>query len=470
MNVHGSQRAIPRPSERYRRSGARTDDITVVHHAETGAGRGPSMGTSVFVTVGVLGVLGATIGFFLLGVTGREDTAIGIGLIPAVAVLGYVAIHRWVVGTHGEWLGAVIFAGLGLRLVAAVPRLVGGADAPLYQSTGVRIAGSLRRLDFFVDTGRSIPGTGAVRYLSGIVNVFTGSNYLATFIVFVGLAVIGQVAFLFGVRSTLSLRQFRLLALLIMFSPTLAFWPSSLGKESPVLFGTGLVVLGASRLYDRSWNGVAPVLFGTFTIGMVRPHVAVIILIAVSIGLFARRAHTRGRMLSHVAVLSVVIFGSMWAGGASAQLVGLESLDGLADISAALDFTESRTSQDQSAFTAARVDGVRDYPWALVTVLFRPFPWEAGGPVALLTALEGLAMLLLVLRAIPGALVHFGEILQRGQMLFAVGYSTIFVFLFSAIGNFGILARQRAQVVPFVLLLIAFGIAVEAKAHRRPRT
>ena len=298
------------------------------------------------------------------------------------------------------------------------------------------------------------------------MNVFTGSNYLATFIVFVGFAIVGQVAFMLGVRRTLTENQFRLFALLMMFSPTLAFWPSSIGKESPVLLGTGLLVFGASQLYDRSWRGVPYVVFGVFAIGMVRPHVAMMILLSMLLGLFARRAHTRGRLLSHLAVLVVVVVGSMWAASAAAPLFGLESLDGIADLNAALDFTEDRTSQDNAQFVAVRVERVRDYPWAFVTVLFRPFPWETASSLALVSAVEGIGLAILLFRALPGLIVHIGGVLQRGQMLFAVAYSAVFIFLFSAIGNFGILSRQRAQIVPFVLLLVAFGIAVESRGKR----
>ena len=471
MTSQGPQRAIPRPSERRRDHYAIGSGLAFVPEpARTPASAPPSSeagGKSLLLTIGVLGILGSAIGFGFLGLTGREDTLLGLFIAPTFGFAAYFAIRRWVSRTQGEWLGALVFAGMGVRLLAAVPRLMGGADAPVYQSTGIRIAESLRSLNFAVETGRSIPGTGAVRYLTGIISVFTGSNYVTTFIVFVAFALIGQVAFLIGVRSTLTARQFRLLAILSMFSPTLAFWPSSIGKESPVLLGSGLVVLGASRLYDRSWSGVPYVVFGVFAIGMVRPHVAMMILVSVLVGLFARRAHTRGRLFSHLTVLTVVVIGSMWAAGASAELFGLESLDGLSDLNAALDFTEDRTSQDNAQFVAARVESFRDYPWAVVTVLFRPFPWEAASPVALLSSIEGVAMFLLLFRASPGLLLNLGGVLQRGQLLLATAYAAIFVFLFSAVGNFGILSRQRAQVVPFILLLIAFGIAVEGRRGRK---
>ena len=45
---------------------------------------------------------------------------------------------------------------------------------------------------------------------------------------------------------------------------------------------------------------------------------------------------------------------------------------------------------------------------------------------------------------------------------FALAYTAMFVLAFSAIGNFGLLTRQRTQVLPFVLVLLA------VPAARRP--
>ncbi len=277
------------------------------------------------------------------------------------------------------------------------------------------------------------------------------------------LAFIGQVVFLLGVRSSLNTAQFRVLSIVMMFSPTLAFWPSSIGKESLALFGIGFGVFGASRLYDRRWSGVGPVLLGFFAVGMVRPHVAMVLLAGLLIGLFARRAHTRGRVATHAALLVVVVVGSMWMAGASADLFGLDSLEGISDVSAALDFAQERTSQDEARFVAARVSSVADYPWAAVTVLFRPFPWEAPNAFAMISALESIFLALLLLRAVPGFVTHGRQLVQRGQLLYAVAFVLVFIFLFSAIGNFGILSRQRAQVIPFVLLIAAFGLGAERR-------
>ena len=56
-------------------------------------------------------------------------------------------------------------------------------------------------------------------------------------------------------------------------------------------------------------------------------------------------------------------------------------------------------------------------------------------------------------------------------LLLSIAFTAVFVYLFSAIGNFGILSRQRAQVLPFVLVLVAVGVAADRviDLRRAPR-
>lgn len=460
-------RVIPRPSERRRHVTPSTGIGSHSRQPVVDARRESTAWRATGVALGWVCGLSAAVAFGVLGLTGREDSTLGVLFVPVLLGVAWMVIARFVSGPLGATLGSLVFAGFGVRLLASVPRLIGGADSPVYQREGIRIAESLRGLQFDVATGRSVPGTGAVRYFSGVVNVFTGSTYIATFLIFASLAYVGQVIFLLGVRRALNERQFKIVVVTIVFSPTLAFWPSSIGKESVVLLGIGVAVFGASRLYERQLNGLAPVLLGFFAVGMVRPHVAMVLLAGLLIGLFAKRAHTRGRLVTHSLLLLVGVVASMWLAGASADLFGLESLDGFTDLSAALDFAQERTSQDQARFVAARVASPLDYPWALLTVLFRPFPWEAPNALAMVSALEGALLALLVVRAVPGFISHGRQLVQRAQLLFAVAFTSVFIFLFSAIGNFGILSRQRAQVIPFVLLIVAFGLGAPRLPIRR---
>ena len=396
--------------------------------------------------------------FGLLAATGRAHTAAGVIGVPVAAVAVRAMLRRWVQPLLGDEFTALLFSGFALRVLASVPRLLGAADALVYQREGVRLAAHFRALDFMVETGRSVPGTGSLRYLAGLVSVATGSTYVLTFLVFVVIGFVGQVFIVLASRTALTDGQFRLFVMLMMWCPTLAFWPSSIGKESVMLFGIGLAFLGMSQIYLRNPRGFVALFTGIFTTVMIRPHVAMIVASGALGGLCARRAVGRGKMLAQIGAIALVIVGASFVASASATVFGLESLDGLTDVSAALDFTEARTSQDASQFRAARIESPLDYPLGFVTVLFRPFPTEATNLLAFVNSLEGVAFASLMLAATPSLVRNNLGISRSAVLLFSVVYIAVFVFLFSAVGNFGILSRQRAQVVPFVFLLIALGL------------
>ena len=94
------------------------------------------------------------------------------------------------------------------------------------------------------------------------------------------------------------------------------------------------------------------------------------------------------------------------------------------------------------------------YPLAAVTVLFRPFPFEAGNVVAALSALEGIFLIYLMVKE-WARLRSLGRMMRRSPYVaYCVGVVLMFIYAFSALSNFGILARQRVQVLPFFLVLL----------------
>ena len=95
------------------------------------------------------------------------------------------------------------------------------------------------------------------------------------------------------------------------------------------------------------------------------------------------------------------------------------------------------------------------FPRALVTVLFRPFPWEAHNAQALVSSLECLLMLGIFVSSWPRLKRLPTLMRQRPYVTFSLIYLLLFVYAFSSFGNFGILARERVQVLPFLFVLAA---------------
>jgi len=364
-------------------------------------------------------------------------------------------------------IAGIMRLSLGLKLLATLPRFEAREDSVDYYRVGASLADSFRRLDFTVDTGRSIPGTGSVRYLAGLVEVFTFEDEFATFVVFSLLGFIGSILFVMACRTALPSVDTKRYALLLLFWPSLVYWPSSIGKESVVLLGLGTVAYGGARLLRGDMRGLLITALGMLGVALVRPHVALIAMTALFIAVIVG-ARGRGAMstFARVALIAALVVGGSVA---SDEVEALSDIDGLnpTGLAAALDLVNTRSAQGGSHFEAARIDGISEYPWGFVTVLFRPFPHEASSLPMLMTSIEALVLAGLVFAAIPRLAAAFRGIREEAYLAYALSFTVVFVYLFSALGNFGILARQRAMTIPLVLLVVALPTAKERVRQRR---
>ena len=128
---------------------------------------------------------------------------------------------------------------------------------------------------------------------------------------------------------------------------------------------------------------------------------------------------------------------------------------------AALDETTRRTTQGGSSFDPARVNSPADYPWAVFTVAFRPMPHEAGNIQMTLTSVEGLMLIALMLASLRTIISMPRYSTRLSYLTFAGMYILLFTFVFAALGNFGVLARQRTQMLPFLLVIPALPVLSE---------
>ena len=121
-----------------------------------------------------------------------------------------------------------------------------------------------------------------------------------------------------------------------------------------------------------------------------------------------------------------------------------------------------------SGYSLGELDGtlggmIKLAPAAINVSLFRPYVWEVRNPLMLFSALEALVSLLLTawvfLRVGPK---YFLKSLFKSDVLFCIVFSTIFAF---AVGvstyNFGTLARYKIPLLPFyfvgIILLWQYG-------------
>jgi hypothetical protein len=385
---------------------------------------------------------------------------IGLGLLSLVAMMNLskkeddARVARLLLVAPLLKLGATV-----LRFAVAFVVYDGSADSAIYHDQGIRLREFYIQGIFNPDLEKPFVGAGFIRAATGFLYTLTGPTQLGAYFVFSWIGFWGLYLFYRAFRMAVPEGDGHRYALLVLLLPSLLFWPSSLGKEAWMTLGLGLIAYGAARVLTLAGRGFVIVAGGVLVTGVVRPHVAAMAVIALVVAYMFRR-QPRGSSIT--APLGKVL-GLLALGLALVLIVGqTKSLLGIDDFNAdavqsAREEVVHRTSKDAgSAFTTADSDlNASSFPAALMSVLFRPFPWEATNVQSAIAALEGLVLVGLFVAGWRRLLSAFRSVVSTPYIVMCITYIVLFTYGFSSFSNFGILTRQRVQVLPFILVLLA---------------
>ncbi len=409
----------------------------------------------VGLAAGYILVLAWAMGRFSFNVWGAMVVA------PVILVLTVPFARRTARAENDRTIGRLIMIACGLKLVGAIVRyfvtfsLYGSGDADGYHAIGTRLAPMFRQGDFAVEIGRRVIGTGFIDLVTGGVYAITGASKLAGYFVFSWLGFLGLYCFYRAFRLAFPDGDGRRYAYLVFFMPSLLFWPSSIGKESWMMLTLGLTSYGAARMLTSKNFGLLMFALGLTGMVMVRPHVALLAIVALFAAYLLRRTPKPSLLglPAKLLVLGILAVGTIIVLSQLSTFFGVKSID-TGSAQQILNHTTQQSTQGGSAVEVTRPSSPFGIAYAAISVVFRPWPYEAGNVQGLAASLEGVVLLGLVvtslkrLASIPRAMV------QRPYVAFALIYSLIFAYAFSAIGNFGILSRERVQLYPLLLVLL----------------
>lgn len=363
-------------------------------------------------------------------------------------------------GTVG--LAQLLLLALLLKLLSAVARyymafvLYGGvADSQAYHDQGVILA-DLLRVGYFEQPPGRFPGTAMISIVTGVVYAVFGAAKLTGFFVFSWLGFWGLFLFFRAFRIAVPEGDSRRYAILVLFLPSLLFWPSSIGKEAWMTFTLGLTAYGTARLLTRRPTWFPALALGLTGVALVRPHMAILVFAGLFVA-YLLRPSARSSVLSPIgkaAMITVLAGTGMVLMQQTERFFGLEST-GSESFGDVITATNEQTSQGGSQYEATPVRSPADVPVGIVNVLFRPFPHEAPNGQALLASLESILLLAVVLMSHRRIRTLPRQLRQNPYVTFATTYTLLFIIAFSSFANFGILTRQRVQVYPLFLLLLA---------------
>jgi hypothetical protein len=321
----------------------------------------------------------------------------------------------------------------------------------------------------------SQPGTAFTEIATGLVFAPYKPSMLGGFIMFGLIAFTGMILFFLAGRHWLKGHQLKMYALAVLFAPSLIFWPSSIGKDALMVFFLGLAAYGASRLLKfYQFSSLLLIAPGIYLASQIRSHVAAVMAIAIALGALIgkppkkyEKSAKRGVMIlacAAGAVAALALFSSTFG-------VTVDGGGSTTDPEQFLSDVSERTASGGSEVEGGAVGSPAQLPGAIIKVLYRPLIYEAGNAQALLSALEGTALLAITVWNLPAMWRNKRRLREKPYLLVAFFYTGGFIIGFSAILNLGLLARQRVQVLPMLFALIA-GLAWDEtkKGSRRKKT
>lgn len=358
--------------------------------------------------------------------------------------------------------------GTGARYFVLQDLYGGVGDAASYLIAGLDLSAQIREGRFPVEAAQT--GTAFMEFIAGVFYTVAPQTLIAGFYFFSFLSLVGAYLFLQAFRVAVPDGDHRRYAVLIFLVPTMVFWPSSLGKEAWLVLTLGIGGYGAARILQRRRWGYLLTALGIAGMFSVRPHMAALFALSVA-GAFVLRFRDplvrRGATAWILGLVFVGLGAGLVATNFGDELPRDESVVG-SQTDQIFAATNERTTTGDSSFDSRPVRNPADLGHALLTVPFRPYPWEGHNIQAALAGLEGLILLVIVLASIPRLLALPTRMLRQPYVALATAYTLGFIVAFSNVGNFGILSRQRAQLIPLLLVLICLpplGNKIKDRTH-----
>ena len=426
---------------------------------------------------GEIAVIGAGVAYLLalgwaIGNT-SYDVWGALVVAPVYALIGLAVVRR-MFRRAARPLVVILSWGLLVKLGGTFARYWvgfeaygGGIDASRYHRYASEAAGKVwsGEENVFTILPRST-GTAFIEHLTAFIYTLTGSSQLAGFITFSFLAYLGTLLMVKAAVIAVPNLAARRYVWLCVFSPSIVYWPSSIGKEATIFLGLGVATYGIATMfaYGRWIRPILLIAAGLGFTSLIRPHIAGIWVAAAVPGLVlalvgrsranpARGQRRLGRLGALPVLLLAVVGVSVLAGTTVRYLAPDSDEVSSTSVTQILEETTRRTSEAGSNFTPPSVQSPTDWPLAVVRTLTRPLPIEARGLAQLVSATEMMA--LLGLYAISWRrLVNLPRLIVTNPFVtFAVTAIILVGLAYSSFANLGVLTRQKSLIFPLLVLL-----------------
>lgn len=314
---------------------------------------------------------------------------------------------------------------------------------------------------------------------------FAGKSFFLT-TVLVALATYGGLWQLYRMFVSYFPQFDKLLAIGILFMPSVVFWGSGIMKDSFTLAAVCYFIVATNNIITRKGSFIgkwAALLISGFIIISIKPYILIILLPGTMVWYFYHQIKKiRNAYFRYVIVplIYVVILGSTYAvlTGLSGQLGRFapeKALNTAVIIQRDLkqEYYQGN-SFDIGDFEADPVSIAGKFPAAVNAGLFRPFIWESRNVVMVLSGLENLFILGLTLAVLVllKPKVIYRLVADHPVILYSFVFSILFAFMIGiTTSNFGALVRFKIPLIPLYMasMMIMYGHLSKVRVVRRRR-
>jgi len=285
---------------------------------------------------------------------------------------------------------------------------------------------------------------------------------------------------LFELVLSYNIHRERLLAIAVLFIPSVSFWCSGISKDTMLYIALMLFITYFFRKLkggsNRNYIGI--VLYGLLLLG-IRPVMfmaaAAPVLFALIANILRKQIESPElRIIPQIMAIVSVMFVSLFI-LTNGSIIDSAALNNMITEAAIVqqDFTNNTTYGENRYFleiTDYTVLGMtKVLPAAVIAGIYRPFLWESLTPSLILNGIESMFLLWFSIRFFLGKKLkerlHF---IRRHELLVYLFFVMIFIAFFSGFTSviFGVLVRIRSFALPF-LLIILFADSSAEKGDRK---
>lgn len=351
---------------------------------------------------------------------------------------------------------------------SAIRMITGPSAVPqLYKYTS--------QIRFYMD-----PSSMMIVRIAAVFDLITFSSYCGTAVLFAFFSFIG-LWFLFLAFYDLFPHLERRIALCVLFIPSVVFWGSGILKDSIVVATLGLLTYFVKRTFIEkraSAPGIFFILFCVFLIYSIKKYVLLCFFPAVLLWIYLDNLRQIRSQMIRILVAPAIIIITVVTAYYSVIKIGEDdpryAIDKLAQTArvTAYDIAFQTGRDAGSTYVLGQLDDsfqgmMALFPQAVNVSLFRPYLWEVGNPLMLLSAIEASFLFVITLLLIVRYPLRSIRSLSNPTILFCLVFSISFAF---AVGvstfNFGTLTRYRIPLLPFYTLALVL-IADNTKSPRK---